>query len=158
MYKLDLNNPIFREAMLQVINRRFIVIGADMHPIKTDCGDQQCLQLTFVEAPDQYVFLPLSKFDKFKKRIEENAEEKATETPIENPTSAPAEKAKKIYVYDTGWQGSVICVAESEEEALRKMIASGDLDQNFYDRNKEHYRLAAYDIGTVASTVGDNIP
>ena len=69
MNDVNLNNPIFKSALLQVINRRFIVIGADMHPIKTDCGDQQCLQLTFVEAPDQHIFVPLDRLPEFDREI-----------------------------------------------------------------------------------------
>lgn len=91
MNEVDLNNPIFREAMLQVVNRRFLVVGVNMHPIKTDCGDQQCLQLTFVEAPAQHVarsFQP----PESKEKIGKIAGEITTKTPIENPTSAPAEK------------------------------------------------------------------
>ena len=69
MYEVNLNNPIFREAMLQVLGKRFIIIGADIHPIKTGGSERQSLQLTFVEAPDQHIFVPLDRLPEFDREI-----------------------------------------------------------------------------------------
>jgi len=63
----------------------------------------------------------------------------------------------KIYVYDTGWQGAVICVAENKEEALKKMIAADKLDQEYFDRNQHRFQLDEHDLDDVIETVGDNL-
>lgn len=63
----------------------------------------------------------------------------------------------KIYVYDTGWQGAVICVAENKEEALKKMIAANKLDQEYFDRNQHRFQLDEHDLDDVIETVGDNL-
>ncbi len=67
----------------------------------------------------------------------------------------PEEKTKKIYVFDMAWQGALICIAESEEEAVQKMIDADQLTQDCFDSNKHRYPLMAYDLDVVVSTKGD---
>lgn len=62
---------------------------------------------------------------------------------------------KKIYVYDAEWQGATICVAESAEEALRKMIAADELSRDFYEVTKHIYTIEEYDLDAVFTTRGD---
>jgi len=60
---------------------------------------------------------------------------------------------KKIYVYDAEWQGATICVAESAEEALQKMIAADELDREFFEQHT--YKLEEHDLDAVITTQGD---
>ena len=61
----------------------------------------------------------------------------------------------KLYTYDCGWRGCLVCVAESKNEAINNFKKSGAycLDDDPVDQNQE--LIEEHDLNEVLSVGGD---
>lgn len=58
------SNPIIKSALMELLGKRFVLAGAETDPPLIVNGEpRETLRLTFVEAPDQFVAVPLDRLD-----------------------------------------------------------------------------------------------
>lgn len=60
----------------------------------------------------------------------------------------------KLYSYDCGWKGALVCVAKSKEEAIEKFKNTDAYCISYKEEFKEHY-VVEYELNEVADVGGD---
>ena len=59
----------------------------------------------------------------------------------------------KLYTYDCGWEGTLVCVAKSKEEAIEKFKNKEAYCTAYGQEFKEHY-VNEYELNEVADVGG----
>lgn len=60
----------------------------------------------------------------------------------------------KLYTYDCGWEGALVCVAKSKEEAIEKFKNTEAYCIGFGKEFKEHY-VEEHELNEVVDVSGD---
>ena len=60
----------------------------------------------------------------------------------------------KLYTYDCGWEGALVCVAKSKEEAIEKFKNTDAYCTSVKEEFKEHY-VEEHELNEVVDVSGD---